>query len=309
MSDPQQRAFELLAARAHGSVVRGGSLAPLTSYKLGGPAAILVEAATESDLAAVAAAAADTGLPVLVVGRGSNMLVSDRGYPGIALRLGAGFRAVRGEGTRITAGAAVPVPGLATAAMDRRLTGFEFAVAIPASLGGAVRMNAGAHGHTVGEVLESADVFLLGAAETARLHADDLTFDYRRSSIPADGIVTAATIALRPGDPEEIASLMREAREWRRANQPLKLPNAGSVFVNPPGDAAGRLIEQVCGKGMRVGGAHISEVHANFIVTNERARADEVFTLIRRIQRMVGEATGVLLELEIKLMGEFREVK
>jgi UDP-N-acetylmuramate dehydrogenase len=243
MSDAHQRAFELLAARAHGSVKRDASLAPLTSYKLGGPAAILVEAATEADLEAVAAAAADTGLPVLVVGRGSNMLVSDRGYPGIALRLGAGFRAVGGEGDRVTAGAAVPLPGAATAALDRRLTGLEFAVAIPASVGGAVRMNAGAHGRTVGDVLESADVFLVSTSNSVQFAATALTFDYRRSSIPTDGIVVAATFALRPGDAEAISAGMREAREWRRASSTSRPVNQRTLPAGLP---------RICGGGASI---------------------------------------------------------
>jgi UDP-N-acetylmuramate dehydrogenase len=200
------------------------------------------------------------------------------------------------------------VPALASAALDRSLSGFEFAVAIPASVGGAVRMNAGAHGHTVGEVLESADAFLVREARTVRLAAAELRFGYRSAVFPADSIVTAATVTLQPGDPGEIAAGMREAREWRRATQPLNLPNAGSVFKNPPGHAAGHLIETYCGKGTRIGGARISEVHANFIVADEDARAGDVYALIEQIRRTVLDATGIALEPEVRLVGEFEEV-
>ena len=256
----------------------------------------------------IAAAVRETGVPVLVVGRGSNMLVSDRGYEGIALRLGAGFRWSKATGTTIEAGAAMPLPALATLAMHNELAGFEFAVAIPASLGGAVLMNAGAHGHEVAEVLASIEVFLISKGAAQRLNAAEAGFSYRRSALPPGSIVTAASLSLREGNPAEIVAGMNEAKEWRRRTQPLNLPNGGSVFKNPTGDHAARLIEQVCGKEMRVGGARISEVHANFIVADDDARANDVYTLLRKIQRMVREDTGVELEPELKLIGEFEEV-
>jgi UDP-N-acetylmuramate dehydrogenase len=308
MTDAAQSAFEALAARSHGTVERDAPLAPLTSYQLGGPASVLLHAESEDDLAALAQVASESGLPVLVVGRGSNMLVSDRGFRGIAVHLGGGFRWIQGEGDRMAAGAAVPVPGAAGAALDRRLSGLEFAVAIPASVGGAVRMNAGAHGHEIREVLASAGVFLLAEARSVTLAGDEIGFEYRRTGLPRDAIVTSAVFELRPGSRDEIAARMREARDWRRATQPLNLPNAGSVFKNPPGDAAGRLIESICGRDLRVGRARVSDVHANFIVAERGARADEVYSLMRRIQRMVAENAGVELEPEMKLVGEFADV-
>jgi UDP-N-acetylmuramate dehydrogenase len=307
VSDPAV-ALDILARRAHGPARANGAVGPLTSYRIGGPADVLFEAATPDDLPALSEAARESGCEVLVVGRGSNMLVSDRGVRGIVVRLGGGFRWSRAEGTSIAAGAAMPLPSLATLAMHERLTGFEFAVAIPASLGGAVRMNAGAHGHEMRDVLETADVFLLDSAAIVRVRNEDAGFAYRTSALPEGSIVTAAALALAPGTPEAIVAGMDEAKEWRRATQPLNLPNGGSVFKNPPGDHAARLVESVCGKGMAVGGARVSEVHANFIVASDAATADEVYTLIRRIQRMVAESAGVELELELKLMGDFREV-
>jgi UDP-N-acetylmuramate dehydrogenase len=308
MSAELDAAARILSERAHGRVQRGGAIGPLTSYRLGGPADILLDAAGVEDLKALALAVRETGVPVLVVGRGSNMLVSDRGFDGIALRLGAGFRWSKASGTTIDAGGAMPLPALATLAMHNELAGFEFAVAIPASLGGAVRMNAGAHGHEIAEVLASIEVFLVGEGTLRRLAAADAGFSYRRSALPGGSIVTSASLALRTGTPEEIVAGMNEAKEWRRRTQPLNLPNGGSVFKNPPGDHAARLIEQTCGKEMRVGGARISEVHANFIVADEDARADDVYTLLRKIQRKVREDTGVELEPELKLIGEFEEV-
>jgi len=308
MSAELDAAARILTERAHGRVQRGGAIGPLTSYRLGGPADVLLDAAGMEDLQALAAAVHETGVPVLVVGRGSNMLVSDRGFDGIALRLGAGFRWSKATGTTIEAGGAMPLPALATLAMHSELAGFEFAVAIPASLGGAVRMNAGAHGHEIAEVLAFIDVFVVDDGAGRRLTMAEAGFSYRRSNLPAGSIVTAASLALHAGDPEGIVAGMNEAKEWRRRTQPLNLPNGGSVFKNPPGDHAARLIQHVCGKQMRVGGARISDVHANFIVADDDARANDVYTLLRKIQRMVREDTGVELEPELKLIGEFEEV-
>jgi UDP-N-acetylmuramate dehydrogenase len=306
---PADRAAEILHAGAHGRVERDHAVGTLTSYGLGGDAAVFLEAEGDQDLTALSHALEESGLPLLMLGRGSNMLVSDRGFPGIAVRLGAGFRWTRVEGPRIEAGAGVPLPSVAVLSGQHSLAGLEFAVAIPASVGGAVRMNAGAHGRSVGEVLEEVDVFRLGKAARERIPALQLGFSYRSTDLPADAVVVGAGFALTPGDESEIKDKLRAARDWRRANQPLNLPNAGSVFKNPPGDAAGRIIEQVCGKGLRVGGAQISEIHANFIVASAGARADDVYTLIRRIQRRVKEETGVDLEPEVRLVGDFEEVE
>jgi UDP-N-acetylmuramate dehydrogenase len=303
------RAFELLRARAHGRVERDWPIGPMTSYGLGGPAAVFLEAATDADLEALSAALSDSGLPLIMLGRGSNLLVSDRGFPGIAVRLGAGFRWSRVEGHAVEAGAGVPLPTVAVLSGQHALEGIEFAVAIPASVGGAVRMNAGAHGHAVGEVLDEATVFRLSVARSESIPASRLGFAYRATDLPEDAVVTGARFALRPGDPVVIQAKLREAREWRRANQPLNLPNAGSVFKNPPGDAAGRLIEDICGKGMSVGGARVSEVHANFIVATDAATADDVYTLIRRVQRRVKEEGGIELEPEVRFVGDFEEVE
>ena len=302
------RAADILRGGAHGRVERDLPVGPLTSYGLGGPASVFLEAEADADLAALGRALRETGLELLMLGRGSNMLVSDRGFDGVAVRLGAGFRWTSVDGSRIEAGASVPLPGVAVLSGQHALTGLEFAVAIPASVGGAVRMNAGAHGHSVGEVLASVDCFLLETGERVTIRASQLGFAYRSTDLPAGGVVVGAAFALAPGDQTEIAAGLREARDWRRANQPLNLPNAGSVFKNPPGDAAGRLIEMVCGKGVAVGGARISEVHANFIVASEGARANDVYTLIRHIQRRVHRETGIELEPEVRLVGEFEEV-
>ncbi|HEX9696030.1 MAG TPA: UDP-N-acetylmuramate dehydrogenase [Actinomycetota bacterium] len=303
------RAARIIRAGAHGRCETGMPLGPLTSYQLGGPAAVYIEAEGDADLAALGDALDETGLPLLIVGRGSNMLVSDAGFDGIAVRLGGGYRWARVEGAAVHAGGAMPVPALASLAAGAALAGFEFAAAIPASFGGAIAMNAGAHHRSVSEVVTEARVYDLTRRAARTVAAADLGFTYRTSALPLASIVTAGVAALAPGDPGAIAAGMREAREWRRATQPVGLPNAGSVFKNPPEEAAGSLVERICGKGTRSGGARISEVHANFIVTEPGATAADVHSLIRRIQREVLDNAGVRLETEVKLIGRFGETE
>jgi UDP-N-acetylmuramate dehydrogenase len=282
----------------------GFPIAPLTTFRIGGPAALFVEAEDDTALVAVAAATSATGAPVAVIGKGSNVLVSDRGFPGIVVRLGRGYRWAARDGDAITAGGAMPLPALAGVALRHGLAGLEFGVAIPATLGGAVKMNAGAHGGSMSEVVERVDVFALAAAARRTIQGGEAGFGYRRSGVPADGIVVGATLRLRPGQDPAIRALMDEAREWRRRTQPLAEPNCGSVFKNPEGDHAARLIEASGGKGLRIGGAEVSRKHANFIVAGPSASASDVWALIERVRDLVASATGVRLETEVQLIGE-----
>jgi UDP-N-acetylmuramate dehydrogenase len=284
-------------------VRRDFPLAPMTSFRLGGPAAVYVEAASLEDLSSVGRAMRETGLPLLVIGKGSNLLVADDGFPGIVLRLGKTFRWAARDGDRISAGGAMPLPALAGVALSHRLAGLEFGVAIPASLGGSVRMNAGAHGHSLDEVLESVEVFRTDRDRLESVPASDAGFRYRESSLPADSVVTSATVGLRPGDPGEIRKEMDEARAWRRATQPLAEPNCGSVFKNPPGDHAARLIEAVGGKALSVGAARVSEKHSNFIVADPGATSQDVRRLMSILQERVRERFGVGLEPEVRVVG------
>jgi UDP-N-acetylmuramate dehydrogenase len=289
-----------------GPRVRSGfPLGPLTSFRIGGPAAVFVEAEDDRDLAIVAEAARGTGTPVAVIGKGSNLLVSDAGFPGIVVRLGRGYRWASREGELITAGGAMPLPALAGIALQHRLAGLEFGVAIPATLGGAVRMNAGAHDRSIADVLERIDLVSLTTGERSAMAAADAGFAYRRSALPSDAIVVAATARLAPGSEAAIRRRMDEAREWRRRTQPLAEPNCGSVFKNPGGDHAARLIEAAGAKGLRVGTAHVSEKHANFIVADADASARDVVRVIRRVRELVESHAGIQLETEVELMGPF----
>ncbi len=305
MNDPIARAVAMLRATAGDRVHAGLSLAPLTTFRIGGPAAIYLEPQDEDDLAAAGRAIVETEIPFVVVGKGSNLLVSDRGFAGLVLRLGRGYRWVARDAGRLRAGAATPLPALAGVALQHGLAGLAFGVAIPATMGGAVKMNAGAHDGSMFDVVETVEVFRLRAGAAASIPAVDAGFTYRRSALPEDAVVCAATVALAPADPAQIRSAMDEARSWRRRTQPLGEPNCGSVFKNPSGDHAARLIEAAGMKGRTVGGARVSMKHANFIVARPRARAADVLTLIGEVQAEVERACGVRLEREVRLVGAF----
>jgi UDP-N-acetylmuramate dehydrogenase len=280
------------------------SMAPLTTFRIGGAAALYLEPEDERDLAAVSGAIRRAGIPVAVLGKGSNVLVADAGFPGLVLRLGRGFRWSAREGDRLSAGGAMPLPALAGVALHHGLDGLAFGVAIPASLGGAVRMNAGAHGGQMSDVVETVDVFRLDVGARERVTVAAAGFAYRHSDLPADGVVTGAALRLRPGDTGEIRAAMDDARRWRRETQPIAEPNCGSVFTNPPGKHAAALIDAAGLKGARQGGAHVSAKHANFIVTEPGATAADVVALIEVVRDTVEAETGVRLEPEVRVVGE-----
>jgi len=305
MSGDVQRAETILRAACGDRVRTRLRLAPLTSFRIGGPAALYLEPVSDGDLVAAAEAIREARIEFFVLGKGSNVLIADDGFPGLVVRLGRSFRWAGREGDRLSSGGAMPLPALAGVALSHGLSGLEFGVAIPGSLGGAVRMNAGAHGGEMASVLETIDVFDLARGGRRCIPASEAAFSYRRSELPPGGVVVAATMALSPAEPSAIRAMMGEAREWRRRTQPLAEPNCGSVFKNPPGDHAARLVDEAGGKGLRVGGAAVSAKHANFIVTSEGARAADVVELIRAVQALVATHSGVRLEPEVHLVGNF----
>jgi UDP-N-acetylmuramate dehydrogenase len=295
---PRLRA-EIDAARVSADAL----LAGYTTLRIGGPARALVRAEDADDLIAVAAVCRRLDAPWMVIGRGSNLLVADAGWPGVAIVLGRGFRGVDVDGAVVRAGAAEPMPALARAVARSGLAGLAFGVAIPGTVGGAVRMNAGAHGREMRDVLVWADVVRMGDRVTERWSAERLGFSYRHSELAADAIVTGVELRLEPADADEVAADMAEMRQWRRDNQPINEPSCGSVFRNPDDDSAGRLIEAAGLKGHRAGGAEISRHHANFITVRPDARAADVHELIRTAQRAVLEDSGVRLRTEVVLAG------
>jgi UDP-N-acetylmuramate dehydrogenase len=297
-------AAAVLGARARADVPLG----PLTTYRVGGAAALLVEARGEDDLVATAEALRVSGLPFLVVGKGSNLLVADAGWPGVALVLGEPFATIEIDGTGVRAGAAVSLPVLARRTAAAALTGLEWAVGVPGSVGGGVRMNAGGHGSDVAATLVGARLFDVaaisgGAAGRARdVRAASLQLSYRHSALGAGEVVLAAEFALAEGDRAASEATIAEIVRWRRENQPGG-SNAGSVFTNPPADAAGRLIDAAGLKGHRVGSAHVSTKHANFFQADEGGSADDVRALVLEVQRLVEERTGIRLEPELRMVG------
>lgn len=298
------RRTESILRNACGDRVRTGiRLAPLTTFRIGGPAALLLEPESEEDLTAASEAVRQTGAPFVVLGKGSNVLIADEGFPGLVLRLGRAYRWTARDGRRLRAGGAMALPAFAGVALSHGLSGLEFGVAIPGSVGGAVKMNAGAHGSELADVLESVEVFELGSGTARTIPAPAAGLAYRRSDLPPDAVVVAATVELTPADPAEVRARMDHAREWRRRTQPLAESNCGSVFKNPPGAHAGLLIDEAGGKGLSVGGASVSTKHANFIVTTDDASATDVLELIRRVQDLVETRSGVRLEPEVHLLG------
>jgi len=292
-----------LRTRVRGRVLDNEPLGPLTTFRVGGAADVFVEAETQDDLAAVGELAND-GVPVAIVGRGSNLLVSDAGFRGIALKLGRGFRThdQTDDGLRLGGAAYLPAAARLTARLG--LTGFEFAAEIPATFGGAVRMNAGAHDRCIADVLIAASVVDLADGSQRRVPATELGYAYRHSDLGPLDVVVGGELALAAGDSEAIGKRIGAYLEWRRTHQPPGR-SAGSVFVNPPDVAAGRLIDEAGAKGMRVGGAEVSTVHANFIVASADAKAADVWTLIWRVQDMVARHSGVTLQPEVRFLGAF----
>ena len=305
---------ERLASLCPGGVGFDRPLAPLTTYRLGGPAAVLFEPASGTDLLAVTEAAQRAGLspaeiPLLVVGRGSNVVISDRGFDGLVVRMGSALSWISGDDQadprRVGAGAATSMPLLANWAARRSLAGLEFTVGIPGSVGGGVCMNAGAHDGSISDTLASADVYTLGAERIEHRRAASLGLDYRRSAlVPAD-VVVAATFELVPDDELAIRDRMERFRKHRADTQPGALQNAGSTFKNPAGDSAGRLVEAAGLKGHSIGGAQVSELHANFFIAGKGATAQDVFDLVHFVKRRVADAFGVELEPEVRFVGPF----
>jgi UDP-N-acetylmuramate dehydrogenase len=291
-------------------VVAGGPLGPLTTYRVGGPAALLVTVVGGGDLASVRSAVQASGLPVLVIGRGSNLLVADSGFAGIAVVLDpSGFGAVAIAGTVVQAGGAVPLPALARQTVEAGLTGLEWAVGVPGSVGGGVRMNAGGHGSDIAHSLRACQVVDIGAdgpSDILRMSAPDLHFGYRTSAIQASQVVIAAEFEGRPGDPATGRATIRDIVRWRRQHQPGG-QNAGSVFANPPGEApansAGWLIDQAGCKGRRWGSAMVSPKHANFIQADDGGSADDVRRLMEVVRAEVQRVHGLDLRPEVRLVG------
>ncbi len=288
-----------------GALRTGEPLARHTSFRIGGPASLHVVCDTLRDLSMVVETLSEEEVPWTVFGRGTNLLVSDSGYEGAVIVLGREFRRRDVQHDRIEAGAGCNLAGVVREAYSRGLSGLECAVGIPGTLGGAVTMNAGARDEWIGASVGSVTLLVPGEG-LVRLRGSEVAWGYRSSGHLGDrGIVVEVEICVFPGDSAEIRRRMDESFRRRKTTQPLGVPSAGSVFVNPAGGSAGRLIESCGLKGRRVGGAAISEVHANFIVNEGGATARDVLELMHVARDTVKEEYGVELKTEIRFLGTF----
>lgn len=293
-----------LAAEREIELRRDAPIAPLTTLRVGGPADRLAEARDGEQLLAALRLARDAGVSWFVLGNGSDLVVADAGLRGLVIRNRA--KAIAVDGSRMTADAGTPMAMLVKRCTTDGLAGLEFGISIPGTLGGAVWANAGAHGGEMRNVVAWVDAWDPATDETQRLAAAACAFAYRDSRFKhADEVVLAAAVDLEPGDPERIGATVAEHQAQRVATQPLADQNAGSVFRNPPGDHAGRLIDAAGLKGFRIGSAQVSELHANFIVTDRGGSAADVRALGDAVRATVEERFDVRLAYEIEFVGDW----
>ena len=290
---------------------RDEPLARFTTMRVGGPADLFAVAHNPFELRGLARYARARSIPLFLLGRGSDLVIADAGIRGLVVQVRAEATSI--DGDRYVAGAGVPMARAATESQKAGLGGLEYGLAIPGTVGGAVWANAGAHESDTAGVLASVAVLLADGTER-ELAADELGFSYRHSRFkdaaalaPGDPgeIVLSATFALRHDDPAVIKERLDDIRRWRQAHQPLGLPSAGSVFRNPPGDSAGRLIDELGLKGHRIGGAVVSEKHANFIVNDQRGSAADVRRLAEHVRREVLARHGTELAFEVEFAGDW----
>ena len=286
-------------------VLEAESMSRHTTFRIGGPADLFVVPKSVDEIAEVLKICREEKAPYFILGNGSNLLVSDKGYRGVVVQLYRGFGKITVSGEEIHAQAGALLSGIAAAARDSSLTGFEFAGGIPGTLGGAVVMNAGAYGGEMKDVLKEVTV-LTPEGEILTLQADELHMGYRTSVVKEAGyIVLEAVLSLAKGDPEAIRSRMQELAGMRSSKQPLSYPSAGSTFKRPEGYFAGKLIMDSGLRGYQVGGAQVSEKHCGFVINAGNATAEDVCRLMADVQRIVREKFGVTLEPEVKFLGEF----
>ena len=277
-------------------------IGPLTTYRVGGPAALFAVIDTEDDLVTAVDLVRSERMPVLVVGKGSNLLVADAGFDGLAITLGDGFGDVVIDGTTVAAGGAASLPVVARRTASAGLTGFEWAVGVPGSIGGAVRMNAGGHGSDMAATLTRVRVVDLASGDDGWIATDALDLAYRHSAIGPAQVVVRAELHLGHGHVAGAEATIGSIVRWRRANQPGG-QNAGSVFTNPLDDSAGRLIDAAGCRGLRHGTAVVSDKHANFFIADEGGRADDVVALMYEVRQRVHDVHGIWLEPETRLIG------
>lgn len=299
-----QQWISKLSHQEVGTVLLNEPMSKYTTWKIGGPADALIVPENKEQLASLVRLLHEERVPWMTVGKGSNMLVSDKGIRGAVIKLGTGLEDIEFNGTDVEAGGGASFVRLSIMAGKQGMTGLEFAGGIPGTVGGAVYMNAGAHGSDVSRIFKSAEI-VLETGELVTYGAEDMEFAYRHSILhERRGIVARTNFTLEAGDRLEIAAAMAAYKDRRRKTQPLQQPCAGSVFRNPPGDHAARLIEAAGLKGQSVGGAEISTLHANFIVNTGQATAEDVLRLMEQIKATIFSKYEVALVPEVFFVGE-----
>lgn len=288
---------------SEGIVQRDVPLGPMTTYKAGGPAAFYAEVATSAELTALIDSGLTRNWPILVVGRGSNLVVAEGGFQGLVVKLAGEFMTAGVAGEMVNAGGAMPLPRLARQATDSGIRGLEFFVGVPGSVGGAIRQNAGCFGVETKDCLIAAKIVDLVTASTTERDVAGLNLDYRQSNVALTELVVSASFRGHRGDPAAGREKMREITRWRKEHQPGGTLNAGSVFKNLPDVAAGELIDDLGLKGTSVGGVSVSEKHANFFVARPEATGDDIYRLVEVVKDAVFERTGTILEPEIQFVG------
>lgn len=287
-----------------GVVYPNEPMARHTTYRIGGPARFLVQVDSIGALTKLIQACEEADVPWMVVGRGSNLLVSDEGFPGVIIVLGRDFRISRYDDQRgcFSVGAGVTLSSLVQDAYSRNLAGLEFAVGTPGTVGGAVRMNAGTRDQWIGHQIISVTV-LSPQTGLTRIPGSQIEWGYRTNSLPSDAIILECEVSVKPADPIYIRGKMEASLARRRKTQPLNEPSCGSVFKNPEGSSVAQMIENLGLKGLQVGDAQVSPVHGNFIVNKGSAKAQDVCALISHIHEKVSEEYGIELQPEVRFVG------
>jgi UDP-N-acetylmuramate dehydrogenase len=294
---------ELGSLVASGIVAENVPLGPYTTYKAGGPARFMTEVKDPVALDALVGSGVARDHPILVLGRGSNLVVADAGFDGLVVRLGPQFARIEVEGAEVRAGGSAPLAHVARNSVDAGLAGLEFFVGVPGSVGGAVRQNAGCFGTETRDRLIEASLVDLAGGGRREAGPEDLALSYRHSNVLETEIVTEARFRAVPGDGEAGRAELRRITRWRRDNQPGGTFNAGSVFKNPPGSTAGEIIDSLGLKGLQVGDVSVSEKHANFFVAGPGATSADIRRLVHMVKDRVFEETGTMLETEIQFVG------
>ncbi|MDQ0206443.1 UDP-N-acetylmuramate dehydrogenase [Alkalicoccobacillus murimartini] len=294
---------ERLEMEQVGTVKIDERLSKHTTWKIGGPADILVEPSSKQGLIKTLEIIREQQLPWRTIGRGSNILVSDLGLEGVTIKLGRGMDSLEVDEELVTVGAGYPLVKLATVISRQGLSGLEFAGGIPGSVGGAVFMNAGAHGSDISAIFVKA-LILFEDGRLEWLSNEEMEFSYRTTKLQSErAICVEAVFKLKKGDRTEIVSKMQENKDYRKRSQPYSFPTCGSVFRNPLPNYAGNLIEEAGLKGHQIGGAQISDIHANFIVNVDTAKAQDVLELISHVQTTIYEKRQIKMETEVELLG------